>query len=527
MAKRVFSYGEDTLDLSTCLALGRGVCKGVLSVRAKERIAASAEHVQGFVRRQRTVYGVNTGFGHLCHTKINKTELLQLQENLLKSHSTGVGRSLDKPLVRLMILLKVHALARGHSGVSLAVVERLVYFLEEDLLPRVPEKGSLGASGDLAPLSHLSLPLIGLGELWDEDEKSYRPAMGVLRKRGKRPVVLAPKDGLALINGTQFMVSQGVWGLWRLYDNLEHADLLSAMSVEAFMGSASPFDARLHQLRPHAGGQFVARRMACLWQGSQIMQAHADCKRVQDPYSFRCIPQVHGASWDAWVHARGAIEIEMNAVTDNPVVWDGEQTLNGGNFHGQPIALPFDYVALAAAELGSIAERRIYQLSHGAYDGVPTLLTSEAGLHSGFMILQYTAAALVSENKVLAHPASVDSIPTSLGQEDHVSMGAIAARKLNEIASNVEHILSIELLFAAQAISYRRPLRSGAVIEACHKRIREGIAFAKEDRCFYEDIEKARDILRSRDLIALHHAAEKGAESTHNKKWDEKFRLRW
>lgn len=509
MVKKTFSYGEDVLNIATCIALARGTCRGILSPRTREKILTAAGHVKNLVAQKRTVYGVNTGFGHLCNTKIDKKSLKALQENLLKSHSVGVGEALSEVLVRLMIILKVHALSQGYSGVSLLVVERLLYFLEEHLIPRVPEKGSLGASGDLAPLAHLSLPLIGLGELWDANKKAFVPSLDLLQKKKKQPIVLSPKDGLALINGTQFMGAHAVWGLWQLQNCLEHADLIAAMSIEAFMGSAEPFDARLHKIRPHVGAQFVADRMRYLLHGSGIMQTHINCERIQDPYSFRCIPQVHGASWNAWLHAKETTEVEINAVTDNPIIWDEHTTLNGGNFHGQPLALPLDYATLAAAEVGSVAERRIYQLSHGGYKGVPKLLIRESGLHSGFMILQYTAAALVSENKILTHPASADSIPSSLGQEDHVSMGAIGSRKLNEVVENVAHVLAIELLFSTQALSFRRPLRSSDIIEACHKQVRSKVSFVETDRCFYKDMEQAFGIVKAGALIETYYTMRK------------------
>ncbi len=448
-----------------------------------------------------TIYGVNTGFGALARQRIAAEQLHLLQRNLLLSHAVGVGEPVPPPVSRLMLQLKIHALGYGYSGVSLPTFQRLLEFERRDLVPVVPSRGSVGASGDLAPLAHLVLPLIGHGEFWSADGRSRRAASVVLAEAGLEPLELAAKDGLALINGTQFMAACGAYVLEQALRLATTADLAAAMSLEALQGSIRPFDARLHALRPHPGAIRVAAHIRWLLQQSEILESHRHCGKVQDPYCLRCVPQVHGASRDALAHAAAALETEINSVTDNPLVLDDGEVLSGGNFHGQPLALTLDYAAIALAELASIAERRIYLLLEG-HDGLPRLLMRQTGLNSGFMIPQYTAAALVSENKVLCHPASVDSIPTSLGQEDHVSMGSVAAVKLLQVYENVETVLAIELLTAAQALDYRLPLRPGRGVEAAHQCIRRRIPHREADYFFHEDLEPIRELLRGPELLA-------------------------
>jgi histidine ammonia-lyase len=377
--------------------------------------------------------------------------------------------------------------------VQTTTVERILWHLKEDCIPIVPEKGSVGASGDLAPLSHLFLPLIGLGEVWFRGERM--PASQALQLAGMDPVRLGPKEGLALINGTQFILSYAVKAVQRLQNCLDAADIIGAMSLEALTGTRAPFDERLHELRPFAGSRLVAARLRKLLEGSAIMQSHMDCGRVQDPYSLRCMPQVHGASRNAWLHLKDLTETELNAVTDNPVIFSADDTISGGNFHGQLLAIPLDYACVAAAELGNISDRRCYLLLEGKW-GLPLLLMRNVGLNSGFMIPQYTTAALVTENKTLCFPSSADSIPTSLGQEDHVSMGSISGRKLNKVLDNLEYILAIELLSASQAIEFRRPLKSSLPLEYAHDLVREQVGFAEEDRIFAEDINKVAGIIK-------------------------------
>jgi histidine ammonia-lyase len=444
------------------------------------------------VDRNTTVYGVNTGFGILANTKISEADTKTLQHKILQSHSVGVGESIPVEIARLMLITKMHALAQGYSGSRLETLERINWHIEHDVIPVVPEKGSVGASGDLAPLAHLFLPLIGLGELFHNGKKL--PTQEVLRSFGLQPLQLGPKEGLALINGTQFILAFAVKGVQRLHNCLESADIIGAMSLEALTGTKAPFDKRLHDLRPFAGSRLVAQRLRQLLKDSEIMTSHIDCGRVQDPYSLRCMPQVHGASRNAWLHLKELTETELNAVTDNPVIFGEDDTISGGNFHGQPLALPLDYACFAASEIGNISDRRCYLLLEGKW-GLPMLLMSNVGLNSGFMIPQYTTAALVTENKTLCFPASADSIPTSLGQEDHVSMGSISGRKLSRIIDNLEYVLAIELMSACQAIEFRRPLQSSEILESAHSYVRKFVGFAKEDRIFAENINQIKNII--------------------------------
>ena len=407
-------------------------------------------------------YGINTGFGILANQRIEEGQLATLQQNILLSHACGVGEPVPPAITRLMMQLKIHALGLGHSGISRSTFERLLLFEKLGLVPWVPSRGSVGASGDLAPLAHLCLPLIGRGEFWDVDFRGRRNARDVLHEHGLKPVHLKAKDGLALINGTQLMAGYGAFVLQKSLSLRKAADIIAAMSLEALQGSAVPFDERIHRLRPHAGQIQVAANIRRLLAQSEILDSHRDCGKVQDPYSLRCVPQVHGATRDALDFATGVVETELNSVTDNPLVFDNGDILSGGNFHGQSLALSLDFAAIALAELASISERRTYLLLEG-HDGLPRLLMEDTGVNSGFMIPQYTAAALVSENKVLCHPASVDSIPTSLGQEDHVSMGSISAIKLLTVLNNVEYVLAVELLTVSQALDFRQPMKPGCM----------------------------------------------------------------
>ncbi|MFU8878163.1 MAG: histidine ammonia-lyase, partial [Wenzhouxiangellaceae bacterium] len=383
-------------------------------------VRTSRDRVEQALATDVPIYGINTGFGALASQRIAPDRLAELQRNLLLSHACGTGEPLTPEITRLMLRLKIHALGLGFSGISEPTFRLLLELDRHDIIPVVPSRGSVGASGDLAPLAHMSLPLIGAGKCWKPDGSGHEPAAQALARAGLQPVAPAAKDGLALINGTQMMAACGAFVLARCLKLVADADILGAMSLEALQGSARPFDERIHQLRPHPGQIQSATNVRKLLEGSEILESHRDCGKVQDPYSLRCIPQVHGASRDALAHAIEVVEREINSVTDNPLVFENGDIVSGGNFHGQPLALVLDYAAIALAELASISERRTYLLLAG-HDGLPTLLMSDTGLNSGFMIPQYTAAALVSENKVLCHPASVDSIPTSLGQEDHVS----------------------------------------------------------------------------------------------------------
>jgi len=446
-------------------------------------------------------YGINTGFGVLANKRIDEEKLSELQQNILLSHACGVGDPVPPEITRLMLQLKIHALGLGYSGISRSTFHQLLKFEELGLTPWVPSRGSVGASGDLAPLAHLCLPLIGRGEVWDESLTSKKDAAEVMKLRGIEPVQLKAKDGLALINGTQLMAAYGCFILERVLVLQKEADILAAMSLEALQGSAAPFDSRIHQIRPHAGQIAVAGNIRKLLEESEIMDSHRDCGRVQDPYCLRCVPQVHGASRDALNFARSSLEIELNSVTDNPLVFDNGDIISGGNFHGQPLAYAMDIAAIALAELGSISERRTYLLLEG-HDGLPKLLMKDTGVNSGFMIPQYTAAALVSENKILCHPASVDSIPTSLGQEDHVSMGSISALKLLPVLRNVERVLAVEFLCATQALDFRAPLKPGKGVHVAYEMLRQLIDHAQQDYEVRNDLDLCANILRAGDLAS-------------------------
>jgi histidine ammonia-lyase len=470
----------------------------------RSRVVRSRAVVERALKAGKPHYGINTGFGALASKRISEAELGRLQQNILLSHACGVGDPVPPDITRLMLQLKIHSLGIGQSGISEPTFALLLEFEAQDLLPWVPSRGSVGASGDLAPLAHLCLPLIGRGEAWNAERTNARPAATALDDAGLAPVELQAKDGLALINGTQLMSAYGAYVLHRALTLLKEVDILAAMSLEALQGSAVPFDERIHLLRPYAGQRDVAANVRLLLKDSEILDSHRDCGKVQDPYSLRCVPQVHGASRDALGYVCGVLETELNSVTDNPLVFLDGDILSGGNFHGQPLALALDFAAIALAELASISERRTYLLL-GGHDGLPELLMHDTGVNSGFMVPQYTAAALVSENKVLCHPASVDSIPTSLGQEDHVSMGSISALKLLGVLRNVERVLAVEMLTAAQALDFRAPLKPGRGVQLAHEAVREQVGHAEEDYEVRNDLDLCAALLREGRLT---HAVE-------------------
>ena len=439
------------------------------------------------------IYGINTGFGSLCNVKISDENLSQLQENLVKSHACGTGEEVPQAIVKLMLLLKIQSLSYGHSGVQLQTVERLIAFYNNDILPAIYTQGSLGASGDLSPLAHLSLPLLGEGDVYFEGEKVHSSI--VMTHFNWEPIVLQSKEGLALLNGTQFMSAYGAHILLKAVKYSYLADLIGTISLEAFDGRQEPFNELIHMIRPHKGQILTAQRVNEFLEGSEIIKQEKS--HVQDPYSFRCIPQVHGASKDAIDYVKKVFKTEINSVTDNPNIFiDSDIIVSGGNFHGQPLAITLDFLGIALAELGSISERRTYQLISGLRN-LPAFLVDNPGLNSGFMIPQYTAASIASQNKQLATPASVDSIVSSNGQEDHVSMGANGATKTLRIMDNLERILAIELMNASQAIEYRRPLKSGDFIEMFIKSFREEVSLVKNDRILHYDIEKSVAFLSS------------------------------
>lgn len=489
-----FHYGIDRLDLDTVNGIANGSINAVLSQEAINKINTSRQRVEKMAASDKAVYGINTGFGPLCDTQITPAETHLLQKNLLITHAVGVGEPIKKDISKLMLITKVHALSQGFSGIRLETVERMLAFIELDLIPVVPEQGSVGASGDLAPLSHLFLPLLGEGEFWQGD--TIIPAAQALKKHGLAPMELHAKEGLALINGTQFILSHAITGLTKMRYLLDLADVAGAMSIEGMQGSQSPFRAELHATRPFEGNIEVATRMRSFFKGSENMASHTNCDRVQDPYSLRCIPQVHGASRNAYNHLKELAETEMNSVTDNPIVISEEEAISGGSFHGQPLAMVLDYASIAAAELGNISDRRCYLLLEGLH-GLPRLLTTSGGLNSGMMIPQYATAALVTENKSLCFPPSADSVPTSMGQEDHVSMGSISSRKFNQILGNLEKIFAIELMYAAQAIDFRRPNKCSDVIEENFAIIREKVAKLEEDRLLKPDIDAIINMVKS------------------------------
>ena len=465
-----------------------------LSEEAKVNIQKCREYLDAKMSgNEKAIYGINTGFGSLYNVKISNENLSQLQSNLVKSHACGTGDEVPEEIVKIMLLLKIQSLSYGHSGVQLQTVERLVDFYNNDILPVIYTQGSLGASGDLAPLAHLSLPLLGEGEV--NYEGFRQPSSKVLEKLGWQPIVLQSKEGLALLNGTQFMSAYGSYILLKAMKYSYLADVISAISLEGFDGRIEPFNELIHYIRPHKGQIVTAKRMTELLEDSEIIAQEK--QHVQDPYSFRCIPQVHGASKDTIDYVKKVFKTEINSVTDNPNIFVGEDVIiSGGNFHGQPLALALDFLAIALSELGSISERRTYQLISGLR-GLPAFLVDNPGLNSGFMIPQYTAASIASQNKQLATPASIDSIVSSNGQEDHVSMGANAATKCLKVMENLERILAIELMNASQAIEFRRPLKSSDFIEMFVKSYREEVPFVKEDRILHYDIEKSVAFLNS------------------------------
>ena len=487
--------GGPDLTLEDVAAVARGAKVGLFA-EARTRMERSRAPIEAAARGGgAAVYGVNTGFGALSRVRIDATQVKELQLNLIRSHAAGVGPDHGTDVVRAMLLCRAHTLALGHSGVRPVVVETLLQMLNRGVHPVVPSRGSVGASGDLAPLAHLALTLVGEGEAEFSGERM--PAARALSAAGIAALELLAKEGLSLVNGTQAMTAQGTLALLLGESLCASADVTGAMTLEAVMGSPRAFDERIHALRPHPGQIASASALARLLQGSEIARAHADCDKVQDAYSLRCMPQVHGAARDALSYTRAVLAREVQSVTDNPLVFEDGTILSGGNFHGQPVAIALDLAAIALCDLGSIAERRIEQLVNPAFSGLPPFLAPREGLHSGFMIAQVTAAALVAECRILAHPASVDSIPSSAGKEDHVSMGAHAAAKLARVADNVATILGIEAMCAAQGLDLRRPLQPAAGVLAAHQALRRRIGTLQADRPLSPDIAAAADLVRT------------------------------
>ena len=492
----------ETLTLADVVAVSAGADVS-FTVDARERVAAARRVVEDAVASGEIVYGVTTGFGALANVRIDPAQASDLQHGIVRSHATAVGRPLSRPEARAMLLLRAHVLALGHSGVRPEVVDLMVQMLNADVIPSVPEQGSLGASGDLAPLANLALPIIGAGEVLTD--VGTEPAAGAMERAGIAPMTLEAKEGLALVNGTQGMLAIGALAADRLATLLGTADVVAAMTIEAALGTDAPFDDRLQRLRPHPGQAASASNLRRLLDGSPILASHRDSEHlVQDAYSLRCAPQVHGATRDALGFARGVLEIELNAVSDNPIVLpDDGDIVSGGNFHGQPVAVAMDSIATATVGTASISERRLYRLLDPALSNwLPPFLVPESGLNSGFMLVQYTAASLVSESKSLAHPASVDSIPSSAGQEDHVSMGMTAARHAREVVANAEVVVALEALGAAQALDLRAPLEPGPATAAVKRSLREAVPFFEADREFGPDIAAAVELVRSGRLVS-------------------------
>ncbi len=491
--KTLVLTGEDlTLPDFYDVALSRRPVR--LAPLAKKRMAASHAVIRRVAARNVPVYGVTTGFGKLADQRISSADIKQLQLNLLRSHAAGVGEPLSPEETRGILLLRANVLARGYSGVRPVIVEFLLTLLNRNVLPVIPSQGSVGASGDLAPLAHVALILIGEGEAFVGRRR--KPGRAALSEVRLKPLSLEAKEGLSLVNGTQAMLALGLLALRRCEILVEAADVAGALSLDALKGTPVAFDPRIHRLRPYPGQQIVAANLRGLLAGSEIRVSHLDCPRVQDAYSLRCMPQVHGAVRDALAYVRNTLTVELNSVTDNPLVFANRtEVLSGGNFHGQPLGLALDHLAIAMTELASIAERRIERLINPEYGDLPPFLSPHPGLHSGFMLAQVTAAALTSENKVLSHPASVDSIPTSGNQEDHVSMGMGSALKLQRILSNCEYILAVELLCAAQGVDFHRPLKPGIGNRQTLQLIRRQVSRLDQDRVLAPDIERIRTLV--------------------------------
>ena len=489
-----------TVSLSDLRRIQSGAVQLALDDGMREKLQRSQQAVQRIVDNDQVVYGINTGFGKLASTRIANHQLAQLQRNLVLSHSVGTGESLARPVVRMVLATKAVSLARGHSGIRPDIVDALLALYNADVLPQIPAKGSVGASGDLAPLAHLACVLIGEGHATTASGETLTGAQA-MQRIGLAPFVLGPKEGLALLNGTQVSTSLALAGLFGAEDVFAAALMSGALSLEAIQGSIKPFDARIHEARGQSGQIAVAAAVRELLHGSEIVPSHADCGRVQDPYSIRCIPQVMGACLDNLTHAARVLRIEANAASDNPLVFLAEEpgltdeVISGGNFHAEPVAFAADIIALAVSEIGAISERRIAMLLDSGLSGLPPFLVRDGGLNSGFMIAQVTAAALASENKSLAHPASVDSLPTSANQEDHVSMATFGARRLADMVNNTAVVVGIEAMSAAQGIELKRqlrPLLSSPLVEAELARIRQDVAFLEQDRYLAPDIEAMR-----------------------------------
>ncbi|MFA6618200.1 MAG: histidine ammonia-lyase [Candidatus Neomarinimicrobiota bacterium] len=489
-----------SLTLADVVRVARNAERVELSNTAYAQIKASRDYVKELLKNKAVVYGITTGVGELSSHYIPPEKAIKLQENLIRSHASNVGEPLEEETVRAMILLRANALAKGFSGVRRALIETLLELINKDIYPYIPAKGSVGASGDLSPLSHLALILTGQGECLVEGKRV--DANKVLKTHHIKALQLQAKEGLALINGTQVMAAHGCLILCDAFALIKHAQVAGAMSLEALKGTSRAMDARIHAARPHKGQSYIAANIRDLVKDSAIMASHKNCDKVQDAYTLRCMPQVYGPVYDTLNYVKSIFEIEINSATDNPLIFaEDKDVISGGNFHGEPLAFALDFLGIALSEIANISERTVDRLVNPHVSGLPPFLAEGNGLNSGYMIAQYTAAALVSENKVLAHPASVDSIPTSAGQEDHVSMGSIAAEHARMILKNVVNVIAIEMLAATQGIDFQQPLEAGKGTKVAWKYIRKFIPHWKEDRIMYKDIEKMADIIRSKVIL--------------------------
>lgn len=489
----------NSLSIEDVIKITRNHEKVKIHSSAIKKIKKSQKYVDKILKTDEVVYGINTGVGELANELISKNEISQMQKNIIRSHSTGVGYPFSEEIVRGVILLRANALANGFSGVRINLIEMLLTLLNNDIYPYIPKQGSVGASGDLAPLSHLALVLIGEGECIQNGKRIN--SKKVLKKNNMLPIDLGPKEGLALINGTQIMSSIACKVIADSEMLLKNAQIASAMSLEALRGTSKAFDEKIHAIRPHKGQIRIAKNMRNIVKNSEIIKSHVNCEKVQDAYTLRCIPQVFGAIIDTIEFVKNTINIEINSATDNPLIFaDENEVISGGNFHGEPIAFAMDFMGIALSEVASISERTIDRLVNPHVSELPPFLTEKSGLDSGMMILQYTAASLVSENKVLAHPASVDSIPTSAGQEDHVSMGPIAGRHALDILKNAQNVIAIEMICASQGIDFQE-YSPGIGVKLAHEIIRKNVKHLDEDRALYKDIEKINELVKNGKIL--------------------------
>ncbi len=495
--KKIYVDGEN-LTINDMVSVSRNYTQVVLSEKGRKNILESRKNLEKIVSGNRVVYGINTGFGELCNVKIPSDKVEELQKNLLRSHAVGVGKPLSEEVVRAVLLIRANALTKGFSGIRIEIIETLIELLNKNVIPVIPEKGSVGASGDLAPLAHMALTLIGEGEAFYNGKRMK--SINALKKFGIKPLKLKSKEGLALINGTSVMTAILALAVYDAENLLKNSEIAGCISLEALKGTDRAFDKKIMDVRGHKGQKDVAHNLRLLLKNSEILKSHRNCPKIQDAYTIRCMPQVIGASKDVLNYVKKVVETEINSATDNPLIFENE-SISSGNFHGQPVALASDFLGIAISEIGNMSERRTARMTDSKLSNLPPFLTRKSGLNSGFMTMQYTTAALVSENKVLSHPASVDSIPTSANQEDHVSMGTIAARKAREIIRNVEYVVAIEYICAAQGLEFHKPLKPGIGVDSAYKTIRKYVKKLNNDRIMYPEIEKITGLIRKGEIV--------------------------